>query len=96
MKGACILKVNFYEFAHDELFKFAVIVAVHNGKWVFCKHRNRSTYECPGDHREPGEAILETAKRELWEETGAKKYRLEPVCAYSCLLYTSPSPRDCS
>lgn len=83
MKGACILKVNFYEFAHDELFKFAVIVAVHNGKWVFCKHRNRSTYECPGGHREPGEAILETAKRELWEETGAKKYRLEPVCAYS-------------
>ena len=72
MKGACILKVNFYEFAHDELFKFAVIVAVHNGKWVFCKHRNRSTYECPGGHREPSEAILETAKRELWEETGAK------------------------
>ena len=82
-EGACILKVNFYEFAHDELFKFAVIVAVHNGKWVFCKHKNRSTYECPGGHREPSEAILETAKRELWEETGAKKYRLEPVCAYS-------------
>lgn len=78
-----MLKVNFHEFVKDELLKFAVIVSVHNGKWVFCKHKNRNTYECPGGHREPNETIDETAKRELWEETGAKKYRLEQVCAYS-------------
>ena len=42
-----------------------------NGKWVFCKHKERDTYEVPGGHREAGENILETAKRELQEETGA-------------------------
>ena len=78
-----MLKVEFYESAKDETFKFAIIVAKHNGKWVFCKHRERSTYECPGGHREENELIYETAKRELWEETGAIKYNLEPVCVYS-------------
>ncbi len=78
-----MLKVNFYKSAEDELLEFAVIVSVYNGKWVFCKHKNRTTYECPGGHREQNETIYETAKRELWEETGAKKYNLKPVCVYS-------------
>lgn len=78
-----MLNVNFYESVKDELLKFAVIVSKHNGKWVFCKHKERNTYECPGGHREENEPIEETAKRELWEETGAVKYRLEPVCVYS-------------
>ncbi|MBQ5782984.1 MAG: NUDIX domain-containing protein, partial [Oscillospiraceae bacterium] len=52
-------------------------------RWVLCKHRQRNTYECPGGHRECGENITETAKRELWEETGAVRYDLNPVCVYS-------------
>lgn len=78
-----MINVHFYERAKDELFKFAVIVSRYEGKWVFCKHRERNTYECPGGHREEHEPIFETAKRELWEETGAINYRLEQVCAYA-------------
>ncbi|MBP8855713.1 MAG: NUDIX domain-containing protein [Oscillospiraceae bacterium] len=78
-----MVDVNFYECAKDALFKFAVIVSKHNGKWVFCKHKERNTYEFPGGHREQNEPIYETAKRELWEETGAIKYHLEPICVYS-------------
>lgn len=78
-----MLKVHFYESANDEVLKFAVIVSQYKGKWVFCKHKERTTYECPGGHREENEPIDETAKRELWEETGAKKYSLKPVCVYS-------------
>lgn len=80
-----MVEVRFYdkEKVNDALLKFAVIIARSNGKWVFCKHKDRSTYEIPGGHREPGEAIIETARRELYEETGALEYSLTPVCVYS-------------
>ncbi len=77
------MKVNFYENIDDELLKFAVIISKHNGKWVFCKHKERNTYEIPGGHREHNEQIFETAKRELEEETGATRYTISPVCVYS-------------
>ncbi|MBH1939985.1 NUDIX domain-containing protein [Mobilitalea sibirica] len=78
-----MLEVKFYENIEDELLEFAVIVSRYHSKWVFCTHRERNTYEVPGGHREPGETILETAKRELYEETGAVEYSLYPVCVYS-------------
>lgn len=78
-----MIKVNFYDKAYDSLLKFAVIVSKQNNKWVFVKHRERSTYECPGGHRENGEKIEDAARRELWEETGAVSYDLTPVCIYS-------------
>ena len=84
-------RVKFYDSADDNLLKFAVIVAKSNGKWVFCKHKERNTYECPGGHREAGEAIDDTAKRELYEETGAKDYTIQPVCVYSV---TAPDNYD--
>lgn len=77
------MKVKFFEKADDTLLKFAVIVSRSDGKWVFCKHRERTTYECPGGRREGTETILQTAKRELYEETGAVSFSLKPVCAYS-------------
>ena len=63
------MEVKFYETIDDSLLKFAVIISKSCGKWVFCKHNERNTYEVPGGHREEGESILETAKRELHEET---------------------------
>ena len=76
-------KVQFYDRVDDRKLRFAVIVTKADGHWVFCKHRERSTLEVPGGHREPGEDILTTAKRELYEETGATDFTMEPVCAYS-------------
>lgn len=80
-----MIKVNFYENAEDRLLKFAVIIAKTEGKCVFCKHRERETYEFPGGHREEGEEILDTAKRELYEETGALTSAITPVCVYSVI-----------
>lgn len=77
------MEVKFYDTINDELLKFAVIVSKSDGKWVFCKHKERDTYECPGGHREAGENIDNTAKRELYEETGAIDYTITPVCVYS-------------
>ena len=77
------MKVEFYDRVDDSLLKFAVILSQYNGKWVFCKHKERDTYEIPGGHRESGEDIAQTARRELYEETGAVDYTIAAVCAYS-------------
>lgn len=76
-------EVTFYDSAEDALLKFAVIIARTDGKWIFCKHRERDTYEVPGGHREKGEDILSAAKRELMEETGAVDFTIKPICVYS-------------
>ncbi|MBQ3513960.1 MAG: NUDIX domain-containing protein [Lachnospiraceae bacterium] len=78
-----MVEVNFYEQVEDERLRFAVIISRTYGKWVFCKHKERDTFEVPGGHREIGETILETAVRELREETGAIDFNIEPVCVYS-------------
>ena len=77
-----MLKVDFLSNIKEEDCKFAVIVSSHQKKWVFCKHRDRETYESPGGKREENENILETAKRELYEETGAIKYKLKKIAPY--------------
>lgn len=84
-----MINVNFYDEINDDLLKFAVIIAKTNGKWVFCKHKDRDTFEVPGGHRETGETIVETAKRELREETGAIDFAITPVAVYSVKGNTS-------
>jgi 8-oxo-dGTP diphosphatase len=77
------MEVKFYDKVDDGLLKFAVIIAKSQGKWVFCKHKERNTYEIPGGHRENGESIEDAARRELGEETGAIKFDIKPLCVYS-------------
>ena len=68
--------------AENELV-FVVIAALCGGRHVFCRHKQRTTWECPGGHIEPGETPMEAARRELYEETGCTRAVLEPVCIYS-------------
>ena len=76
-------RVRFYDEAEDEKLKFAVIISRNQGKWVFCRHKDRDTYEVPGGHREESENIIDTARRELREETGAVEFDITPICVYS-------------
>lgn len=79
------MNITFYEFGEVEegrLF-YAVIMARCGDRWIWVRNRERMTWEIPGGRREPGETIEETARRELYEESGAVRYRLTPVCLYS-------------
>jgi len=79
------LKVKFYNEIDNKDLKFAVIMARYDNRWIFCKHKDRKTYEIPGGHREVDENIVDTAKRELQEETGAIEFEIEPIVVYSVI-----------
>lgn len=79
------MKVNFHEIGSiDEgLIKFVVIRTKYKDKWVYSRHKERDTWEMQGGHIEAGESIIEAAKRELYEESGALDFEIEPVYDYS-------------
>lgn len=64
-------------------YKYVVLFCRYQGKWLFCRHKQRTTIETAGGHIEPGETPLEAAKRELWEETGAVKAEVTPLFDYA-------------
>lgn len=84
------MELRFYDEALDSDLKFAVIGARMDGRWLMCRHRERDTWELPGGRREPGEDIYDTARRKLWEETGATEFQLEPVAAYGVFQEGEP------
>ena len=77
-----MIQVFFPEQVDDQQIAYSVIVARMNGQWLFVRHKERTTLECPGGHREAGETPEEAARRELWEETGATEYQLIEIGPY--------------
>ncbi|GAB6085921.1 NUDIX hydrolase [Alkaliphilus crotonatoxidans] len=77
------VKILALDEVREEVLKYAVIVASFQNKWIFVRHRERSTWEIPGGRRELDETIYDTAKRELYEETGATAFQLQAICDYS-------------
>lgn len=62
---------------------FSVIVAFdQDGRLVLCRHKDRTTWETPGGHIEPGESPREAAEREFCEETGAVATELIAIADY--------------
>lgn len=76
-------EVVFLHHVDNELLKFAVIVSRYQGKWVLCRRKGAASYEVPGGYRKETENIEETARRELYEETGAARFRMTPVGLFS-------------
>ena len=49
---------------------------------MLSRHKQRTTWETQGGHVEPGETPLQAAERELYEESGALRYDIRPLCDY--------------
>ncbi|MCL2556049.1 MAG: NUDIX domain-containing protein [Firmicutes bacterium] len=84
------MQIHFHKFFNideiaDDLIKFVVIAARYNDKWIFCKHKDRTTWEIPGGKRETGETILEASRRELFEETGTVDAEITPICIFTII-----------
>ena len=62
--------------------KYVVIFSRYQGKLLLSRHKGRDTWETQGGHIEQGESPEDAAKRELWEESGALKFTLEPMFMY--------------
>lgn len=62
--------------------KYVVIFSRYQGRLLLSRHKRRDTWETQGGHIEPGETPMDAARRELWEESGAEEFTLEPLCMY--------------
>lgn len=78
-------EVKFYDplFEPDVALTYSVISAKLEDKWIFVRHNKRTTFEIAGGHIEKGETSYEAACRELMEETGAVKFKLDCIATYS-------------
>lgn len=63
-------------------YKYVVVLSKYNGKLLLSRHKERTTWETQGGHIESGETPLQAAKRELYEESGALVFDIEPLCDY--------------
>ena len=63
-------------------YRFVVILSRYRGQFLLSRHQARSTWETQGGHIEPGETPLEAARRELYEESGAVRFRIAAAFDY--------------
>lgn len=68
----------------EENLKYSIVCSKYQNTWVFVRHRMRETWEMPAGHIEANETALQAARRELYEETGAKEFSLKLIVDYSC------------
>lgn len=76
------MRCKTYEINALKNYKYVVVLSESHGKMILSRHRERTTWETQGGHIEAGETPLEAAKRELFEESGAVDFDIEPICDY--------------
>lgn len=71
-----------YPLGSFERYPYVVILSRMAGQFLLSRHKQRATWEFQGGHIEPGETPMQAAKRELFEESGAVEFEIQPLCDY--------------
>lgn len=76
--------VQLFDLGYCEEKEYTRVVCVcnYNEKYIFSFNKKRNGWEIPGGHIEDGENWENAAKREVYEETGATKIKITPICVY--------------
>jgi 8-oxo-dGTP diphosphatase len=79
-----MLEIKTYPLGYCDESEYTRVVCVsrYKGEFVFSYNKKRKGWEILGGHIEEGESWMEAVKREMFEETGATKIEIEPVCLY--------------
>ena len=77
------IKVTTFNISENHTHQYVVILASTTQGWILVRNKQRTTWELPGGHIEPNESIVDAAKRELFEETGAVQFSLTDLFDYS-------------
>ena len=87
--GDNMLEVNIFDLGYckNEELTRVVCVCKYKDKYVFAYNKKRNGWEIPGGHIEEGETWEEAAKREMYEEIGATKIEVEPICVYKITAF---------
>jgi 8-oxo-dGTP pyrophosphatase MutT (NUDIX family) len=98
--GVSLGKQDYVRFLRDRvgsdpliLVGTTVFIFREDGKFLMQKRRDNQKWSCPGGMMEPGESLEETARREVFEETGLNSQNLTliTVASGSKMYYQYPN-----
>lgn len=84
-----MFKIDTYDLGYCDESEYTRVVCVcrYKDKFLFSYNKKRNGWEIPGGHIEEGENWEDACKREMYEETGAIKIKVTPVCVYKISTY---------
>jgi 8-oxo-dGTP diphosphatase len=75
------VRLSFQKDSFQAKSEHVLVISQFYDQWLLTQHKTRG-YEFPGGKREEGETLEETARREVFEETGAQFTHLEFLGEY--------------
>lgn len=79
-----MLEVKTFDLGYCDEKEYTRVVCVcrYKDKFLFSYNKKRDGWEIPGGHIEDNETWYDACKREMFEETGATKIEVTPICVY--------------